>query len=83
VKILRLLVLVVSILLLGYAASNSVTACAEEESTACPKFAPRDTGCKCCSDNHCKSGHYNKQNRCEERPKIPSDEAPLPEEGDN
>lgn len=60
-----------------------VDACVDEESSACPKFAERDNGCKCCSDNHCKSGYCNSQNRCADRPPRPGDGNPLPEEGDN
>jgi hypothetical protein len=69
-KKLRLLVFI-GALMVGFSSFHApVSACEddEEESIACPKFAPRDNGCKCCSDNHCKSGYCNGSNKCADKP---------------
>lgn len=71
-KKIRLLMLVLMLVGGFYIFDGTTTktyGCAED--AACPPNAPRDNGCKCCSDNHCVSGYCGTNDKCADRPGGP------------
>lgn len=76
-KIIRLILLTMMLMGSFYMYDRPVSACVDESSAACPPNAPRDNGCKCCSDNHCKSNYCNPaNNKCAKHP----NDTELPED---